>query len=134
MLETPERRQIGPKADVDARMPTEFYLQSADLIMRYRPIDYVDRLAPRAALLLTSVVDDVVTPADHAVALYERAGAPKKLIHQTDTTHYRAYTQNYAVLMPQIIDWYDRFLKAGPLETRETRLTEEIEYLQRPGD
>jgi uncharacterized protein len=134
MVETPERRQIGPKADVDARMPTEFYLQSADLIMRYRPIDYVDRLAPRAALLLTSVIDDVVTPADHAEALYARAGAPKKLIHQTDTTHYRSYTQNYPVLMPQIVEWYDRYLKTGPIEMREARLAEEIEYLQRPGD
>jgi dipeptidyl aminopeptidase/acylaminoacyl peptidase len=134
MVETPERRQIGPKADVDARMPTEFYLQSADFIMRYRPIDYVDRLSPRAALLLTSVIDDVVTPADHATALYERAGAPKKLIHQTDTTHYRSYTQNYGVLMPQIVDWYDRYLKAGPLEAREAPLTEQVEYLHRPPD
>jgi dipeptidyl aminopeptidase/acylaminoacyl peptidase len=134
MVETPERRQIGPKGDVDARMPTEFYLLSADFIMRYRPIEYVDRLSPRTALLLTSVIDDVVTPADHALALYERAGAPKKLIHQTDTTHYRSYTQNYAVLMPQIVDWYDHYLKTGPLETREARTADEIEYLQRLGD
>src|SRR5919199_5991225 len=55
MLETPERRDIGPKKDVDAKMPTEFYLRSADDIMRYRPIDHVAKLAPRAALLMTSV-------------------------------------------------------------------------------
>jgi hypothetical protein len=134
MVETPERRQIGPKGDVDARMPSDFYLLSADFIMRYRPIDVVHRLSPRAALLLTSVVDDVVTPADHAQALYERAGPPKKLIHQTDTTHYRSYTQNYPVLMPQIVNWYDQHLKAGPLETREVRPTEEVLYLQRPAD
>ena len=113
-------------------MPTEFYLRSADYIMRYRPIDFVHRLAPRAALLMTSVIDDVVTPADHAVALYERAGSPKKLIHQTDTTHYRSYTQNYPVLLPQIVDWYDRYLKAhGPLEALEAKPSEEIVYLQR---
>jgi uncharacterized protein len=134
MVETPERRQIGPKGDVDARMPSEFYLLSADFIMRYRPIDMVHRLSPRAALLLTSVVDDVVTPADHAQALYERAGPPKKLIHQTDTTHYRSYTQNYPVLMPQIVNWYDQHLRAGPLETREVLPTEEVVYLQRPED
>lgn len=133
MVETPERREIGPKKDVDARMAPAFYLRSADYILRYRPIDVVHRLAPRAALLLTSVVDDVVTPADHAQALYERAGAPKKLIHQTDTTHYRSYTRNYAVLMPQIVDWYDRYLKRhGPIETWEAAPTEEVVYLDRP--
>src|SRR5919204_3726405 len=41
MVETPERREIGPKKDVDARMPTEFYLRSADYLLRYRPIDVV---------------------------------------------------------------------------------------------
>jgi uncharacterized protein len=134
MLETPERREIAPKRDVDARMPTEFYLRSADDIMRYRPIDFVSRLAPRAALLMTSVQDDVVTPADHAFALYEKAGAPKKLIHQTDTSHYRSYTQNYPALMPLIVDWYSRYLKAAPLEARQSTPTEEIVYLQRPAD
>ena len=44
--------------------------------MRYRPIDFVHRIAPRA-LLMTCVEDDVVTPEDHAVALYERAGPPR---------------------------------------------------------
>jgi uncharacterized protein len=134
MVETPERRNIAPKKDVDAKMPTEFYLRSADDIMRYRPIDYVARLAPRAALLMTSVQDDVVTPADHAFALYERAGAPKKLIHQTDTSHYRSYTENYPALMPLIVDWYDRYLKAAPLESREAGRAEEIVYLERPAD
>ena len=134
MVETPERRNVAPKKDVDAKMPTEFYLRSADDIMRYRPIDYVARLAPRAALLMTSVQDDVVTPADHAFALYERAGAPKKLIHQTDTTHYRSYTENYPALMPLIVEWYDRYLKAASLEARESPRDEEIVYLNRPAD
>jgi dipeptidyl aminopeptidase/acylaminoacyl peptidase len=130
MVATPERKTVGPKKDVDAKMTEQFFLRSADYIMRYRPIDYVHRIAPRA-LLMTSVEDDVVTPADHAMALYERAGAPKKLIHQTETTHYRSYTENYPALMPQILDWYDRYLKYGPIETREATPTEEIVYLPR---
>lgn len=133
MVETPERRAIGPKKDVDARMPTEFYLRSADYLLRYRPIDVVDKLSPRAALLMTSVSDDVVTPADHAQALYDRAGAPKKLVYQRDTTHYRSYTQNYAVLMQIIVDWYDRYLKPdGPIEVRQAQRSEEIVYVHRP--
>jgi uncharacterized protein len=130
MVATPERKTVSPKRDVDARLTELFFLRSADYLMRYRPIDFVDRIAPRA-LLMTSVEDDVVTPADHAMALYERAGAPKKLIHQRETTHYRSYTDNYAVLMPQIVDWYDRYLKYGPIETRQSSPTEEIVYLAR---
>ena len=44
--------------------------------MRYRPIDHVHRIAPRA-VLITCIADDAVTPEDHAVALYERAGRPR---------------------------------------------------------
>jgi dipeptidyl aminopeptidase/acylaminoacyl peptidase len=132
MVATPERKTVSPKRDVDAKLTDLFYLRTAEYLMRYRPVDFVDRIAPRA-LLMTSVEDDVVTPADHAMALYERAGAPKKLIHQRETTHYRSYTDNYSVLMPQIIDWYDRYLKYGPIETRESSPTEEIVYINQSG-
>ncbi len=131
MVETPERRDIGPKKDVDARMDKEFFLRSAEYIMRYRPVDVVHKVAPRG-LLMTSVVDDVVTPEDHAAALYERAGAPKKLIYQTDTTHYRSYTENYSVLLPEIVAWYDRYLKTGPIQVTQSLPAEEVVYLQRP--
>jgi dipeptidyl aminopeptidase/acylaminoacyl peptidase len=134
MVETPERRQVGHKRDVDGLIAPEFYLRSADYIMRYRPIDFVHKIAPRA-LLITSVEDDVVTPEDHAVALYERAGAPKKLIRQTETSHYRSYTENFAAIMPQIVDWYDRHLAYTPIESRETaRTEEEVAWLKKPRD
>jgi dipeptidyl aminopeptidase/acylaminoacyl peptidase len=134
MVETPERRQVGHKRDVDGLIAPEFYLRSADYIMRYRPIDVVHKIAPRA-LLITSVEDDVVTPEDHAVALYERAGAPKKLIRQTETSHYRSYTENFAAIMPQIVDWYDRHLAYTPIESRETaRTEEEVVWLEKPRD
>ena len=133
MVATPERREIDHKRDVDHRIEPEFYLRSADYIMRYRPIDHVHRLSPRA-LLLTCVEDDVVTPEDHALALYERAGAPKKLIRQTETSHYRSYTINFPALLPQIVDWYDRYLAYSPVESRQTALTEEVVFLARPSE
>jgi uncharacterized protein len=114
---------------VDSRIEPDFYLRSAEYILRYRPIDFVHRIAPRA-LLLTSVEDDVVTPEDHALALYERAGPPKKLIRQSETSHYRSYTENYPVLVAQIVDWYDRYLKQGPCVPKEALLTEEVVYLR----
>jgi uncharacterized protein len=132
MVETPERRQVGHKRDVDGLIAPEFYLKSADFIMRYRPIDYIAKIAPRA-VMITSVVDDVVTPEDHAVALYEAAGAPKKIIRQSETTHYRSYGEYYPAVMPQIVDWYNRHLSYTPIQSRETDLTtEEIVYLDRP--
>jgi uncharacterized protein len=131
MVETPERREVGAKRDVDERISPRFYLRSAEYLMRFRPIDVVDRIAPRA-LLLASVEDDVVTPEDHAVALYERAGPPKKLIRQSGTTHYRAYRDNYAPLMAQIVDWFDRHLGYAPIQTREAELAEEVVYLDPP--
>jgi dipeptidyl aminopeptidase/acylaminoacyl peptidase len=107
---TPERRAYTNKQDVDSRMEPEFHLQSASALMRYRPLTYVSRLSPRAALLLTSVENDSVTPEDHANLLYEAAGPPKRLIRQTGTTHYRSYTDNYEMLSDEIVSWFDRYL------------------------
>lgn len=128
MVETPERREMSLKADVDAVMPTEFYLRSAEFIMQYRPIDFVDRISPRP-LLITAVEDDVVTPEDHALALFEKAGGPKKLIRQRETTHYRAYKDNFEHLSSQIIGWYDKYLKYTPVRTFEVGSDVEIDYL-----
>ncbi|MGH2443198.1 MAG: alpha/beta hydrolase, partial [Chloroflexota bacterium] len=110
MVATPERGQVNHKKDVDHRIESQFFLRSAEFILRYRPIDVVHRLAPRA-LLLTSVEHDVVTPEDHAQVLYEAAGGPKKLIRQTGTSHYRSYTENYVPLMHEFVDWYDLHMK-----------------------
>ena len=116
MVATPER--AGSKGHLDSGLAPEFFLRSADHLLRYRPIDDVHRIAPRG-LLLTSVARDAVTPQDHALALYERAGAPKKLIHQTNTTHYGSQDDNYDVLLKQFVEWYDRYLGSGPIEVRE---------------
>ena len=115
MVAAPERAKYTGKKDVDAKVESRFHLQSAAAIMRYRPIDVVDRIAPRA-LLLVSVADDAVTPDDHATALFERAGSPKRLVRQHGTTHYESYTQNYAVLARELVGWYDRHLGARTIE------------------
>src|SRR5262252_1629061 len=51
MVATPERKTVGPKKDVDAKLTEPFFLRSAEYLMRYRPIDYVHRIAPRALLM-----------------------------------------------------------------------------------
>ena len=116
MVAAPERARYSGKKDVDAKMETRFHLQSAAAIMRYRPIDVVDRIAPRG-LLLISVADDAVTPDEHATALFERAGSPKRLVRQHDTTHYESYTKNFDVLSREIVAWYDEHLGPAAIET-----------------
>jgi len=115
MVAAPERAKYTGKQDVDAKIEPRFHLQSAAAIMRYRPIDVVDRIAPRA-LLLISVADDAVTPDEHATALFERAGSPKRLVRQHGTTHYESYTQNYELLAREFVAWYDRHLGPRTIE------------------
>jgi pimeloyl-ACP methyl ester carboxylesterase len=117
MVATPER--AAAKGHLDSGLEPAFFLRSAERLMRYRPVDYVARISPRG-LLLTSVAGDAVTPEDHARMLFDKAGAPKKLIHQTNTTHYGSQDDNYDVLLEHFVDWYDRHLVSGAIEVRES--------------
>jgi dipeptidyl aminopeptidase/acylaminoacyl peptidase len=119
MVPTPERKATSIKADVDARVPEQVALHSAEAVMRYRPIDVVAAIAPRA-LMLVAVEDDAVTPEDHARALYDAAGEPRLLVVQTGTTHYAAYEQYRDVVNPIIVDWFERHLVGGAIRVHET--------------
>ncbi len=118
MVPTPERRATTIKSDVDARVPALVDLASAAAIFQYRPIDYAARIAPRAAMFIC-VERDATTPEDHAMALYERAGAPKRLVVQTGTTHYGAYAQYASLVTPLIVDWFSRHVVAGDVLLRD---------------
>ena len=116
MVETPERRASAIKSDVDARIPSSVPLSAAQGILEYRPIDVADRVR---GLMVIAVEDDAVTPTDHAVALYERAPAPKKLVLQRNTTHYAAYKQNAAQVIPLMVEWLRTLvLREGDIEIR----------------
>ena len=118
MVATPERKLSTVKADVDTRVPSQVELASAEAIFAYRPIDHVAAIAPRASMFIC-VEGDATTPEDHAYALYERAGAPKRLVVQTGTTHYAAYAQYGAVIAPMIVEWFDRYLRGGTIRIEE---------------
>ena len=101
MVPTAERKTTSVKADVDDRVPSLVELASAQSIIDYRPVDAVWRISPRP-LLLICVEHDETTPEDHAFRLFEAARAPKRLIVQTGTTHYRAYA-DFVEVMPRLI-------------------------------
>jgi dipeptidyl aminopeptidase/acylaminoacyl peptidase len=133
MVAGPERAAAGVKKDVDSRSAQRVALVSADAILAYRPIDLVDRITPRA-LMLIAVENDAVTPEDHAISLYERAGSPKRLIMQTGTTHYAAYAQYLSVVNPLIVEWFDRHLRSGEVQVREAGDERGVIYLSRATD
>jgi dipeptidyl aminopeptidase/acylaminoacyl peptidase len=109
MVPTAERRATTVKADVDDRIPTAVSLKAADEILAYRPIDAAERLT--TPLLVIGVEGDATTPTDHAVALYEAARGPRRLVMQRHTTHYAAYDRYWATVTPLIVDWFDRHLR-----------------------
>lgn len=131
MVPTPERRTTTIKGDVDQRVPDCVQLASAEAIFAYRPIDVVDRIAPRA-LMLIAVENDATTPEDHSYAMYERAGGPKRLLVQTGTTHYAAYAQYQDVVNPLIVEWFERHLQGGEVLVHERPAEAEVVRLSRP--
>jgi hypothetical protein len=132
MIPTPERRQTTVKKDVDGRIPELVSLASAEAIIAYKPVDVVDRISPRA-LMIIAVEGDTVTPTDHAVALYERAGGPKRLVLQRHTTHYAAYDRYWERVTPMIVEWFRRYLDPADLVVFELPvLTADIEYIESP--
>ena len=91
MMRDPESAELAARLDVD--YPERSYrltLESADAILEFRPIEVVERISPRA-LLLVGVEGDRLTPADHTRELFERAGEPKGLIMLRDVTHHDVY-------------------------------------------
>lgn len=101
-LDPPERKTTTVKADVDARIPTSVPLAAAQGILEYRPIDAAPRVR---GLMVIGVVDDAMTPTDHAERLYAAAPSPKLLVMQANTTHYAAYQQYGPQVIPMMVDW-----------------------------
>jgi uncharacterized protein len=118
MVATPERTQTAVKKDVDERIPERVPLRCAEAIMEFVPEDYVASISPRPILFI-STEGDAVTPEDQTFRMYEKAGKPKKLILQKETSHYKAYDQYFDEVTPQIIDWYNRYLKYQRVESWE---------------
>lgn len=118
MVVTPERVQTAVKKDVDSRIPELVPLRCAEAIIEFTPENYVAAISPRAILFI-STEGDAVTPEDQTFRMYEKAGQPKKLILQKETSHYKAYDQYFDKVTPQIIDWYNRYLKYELVESQE---------------
>ncbi|MGH3222109.1 MAG: alpha/beta hydrolase [Streptosporangiaceae bacterium] len=129
MVPTPERRATSVKADVDDRIPTAVPLAAADELLDYRPAESARTL--RTPLLVVAVEDDATTPVDHAVALYEAAQGPRRLVLQRHTSHYASYDRYWKTVTPLIVDWFERYLGPADVVVRSAvTSSEQIEYLR----
>jgi dipeptidyl aminopeptidase/acylaminoacyl peptidase len=109
MVETRERKASDFKRDVDAKIRMEVPLSMVDALLTYRPGQAAVGL--RTPLLVIAVENDTATPTDHAVAIYEAAAGPKKLILQRNTSHYAAYTKYADVVIPEMVAWFRQHLR-----------------------
>jgi alpha-beta hydrolase superfamily lysophospholipase len=70
----------------------------------------VDRIAPRAALFITSDADELVLP-EESERLYARAGDPKRLVVLKGYGHYQVFTPPAIdEVMAETTAWFDQHL------------------------
>jgi dienelactone hydrolase len=111
LLASPQTRAFFADAlkmvpDLYAEIPW----QSAEATMEYRPIDVVDRIAPRALMLIAAEQDDLCKM-DAYKAMYDRAGEPKRWLSYP-ITHYQIYTPDWVDRSAKAaIEWFDLHLK-----------------------
>jgi dipeptidyl aminopeptidase/acylaminoacyl peptidase len=84
--------------------------ETIEKTLEYRPLDIVDRIAPRA-LLLIGARDDDLCKIEGYEKMYERAREPKKLV-VLPITHYEIYSgKGFEESSHLAVEWFNRFLK-----------------------
>jgi alpha-beta hydrolase superfamily lysophospholipase len=80
--------------------------------LHFRPEWLVDRIAPRAALFVTSDGDELVPP-EESEQLYRRAGEPKKLVVLSGYGHYQVFVPPaIEQVMVETVAWFRQHLPA----------------------
>ena len=84
--------------------------ETIERTLEYKPVEIVDRIAPRA-LLLIGARDDDLCKIEGYEKMYERAREPKKLI-VLPITHYEIYAGKWLAESSHLAaEWFERFLK-----------------------
>ncbi|MDP6353415.1 MAG: alpha/beta fold hydrolase [Alphaproteobacteria bacterium] len=104
---TAEARRANPAA------VSEVPLEYIDETLAFNPEWIVDRIAPRAALFIVAG-DDRLVPPDQSVAMFARAGEPKKLVTLPDCGHYEVYVEPaFSAVMAETLAWLESHLPAA---------------------
>jgi hypothetical protein len=82
----------------------EVTVRTWELYDRYEPGAEADAVAP-TPLLMIVCLDDTMTPAEDAFAVYERLGEPKRLV-TVPGTHYAVYGEQFETASAAARDWF----------------------------
>lgn len=88
----------------------EVTLRSVEMFTEYEPGAYIEWVSP-TPLLLVVALGDHLTVADEALAAFERAREPKKLVTLAGG-HFDAYVKDFAAASAPAAEWFARHLKA----------------------
>ncbi len=100
---------IGKALQAHPHMRCLLSWQTWEKTLEYRPLDVVDKITPRALLLIAAEHDTICPPAGYQ-ALYERAGGPKKLI-MLPLSHYDIYDgHGFGESATQAVAWFTTYL------------------------
>jgi len=93
---------------------TAFFAQreAGVTISQVRPVDQINRIAPRPVLIVHGTEDEVV-PVNHALQLYQAAGDPKELWLVEGAGHADILSLHPQEYEARIIAFFDRALKGG---------------------
>jgi uncharacterized protein len=97
-----------------ARAPSwknEVTLCSVEMFTEYEPASYVSFISP-TPLLMVVALGDVLTVADLALAAYEQALEPKKLMALSGG-HFDAYVKDFDAASKPAVDWFTQHLASN---------------------
>jgi hypothetical protein len=89
----------------------EVSLESMEAFLEYDPAGNIHLISPTPLLMLVAE-KDTLTPTDMAMAAYERALEPKKLVILEGGKHFDAYTEpGLSQAAPPAVEWFERHLR-----------------------
>jgi predicted acyl esterase len=101
---------LGPSLKNVEPSRVDISWETIEKTLEYKPVEIVDRIAPRA-LLLIGARDDDLCKIEGYEKMYERAREPKKLV-VLPITHYEIYSgKGFEESSRLECEWFDRFLK-----------------------
>ncbi len=86
------------------RWVNEVTVRSLDWLMEYDVTPYMERISPTPLLMIVSQ-SDMSTPTDEALAAYDRALEPKKLLLLRGD-HYTSYVEDFGMTSTAARDWF----------------------------
>lgn len=87
----------------------EVTLRSVEMLTEYEPGVYIDRVSPTPLLMIVGAKDHL-TVADEALAAFNRACEPKKLV-LLPGGHFDAYTADFDAAAGEAADWFSTHLR-----------------------